>query len=37
MDHQHAGTVPSDDAMAKAEEIGHEQDEAQPGSEQATT
>ena len=37
MDAEHAGTVPGGDTMAKAEEVGREQDEVQPGSDQATT
>ena len=36
MDATSAGTVPSGNAMAKAEEVGEEQDAVQPGSDQAT-
>lgn len=37
MDTERAGTVPGGNTMAKAEEVGREQDEVQPGSDQATT
>jgi len=37
VDPEHAGTVPDGNAMAKAEEVGREQDEVQPGSDTATT
>jgi multiple sugar transport system ATP-binding protein len=37
MDTERAGTVPAGNTMAKAEEVGREQDEVQPGSDQATT
>ncbi|MGF9754390.1 sn-glycerol-3-phosphate ABC transporter ATP-binding protein UgpC [Microvirga sp. 0TCS3.31] len=37
MDAERAGSVPDGNAMAKAEEVGREQDEVQPGSDTATT
>ncbi|MBD3923018.1 sn-glycerol-3-phosphate ABC transporter ATP-binding protein UgpC [Nocardioides cavernae] len=37
MDAERAGVVPDGNAMAKAEEVGREQDEVQPGSDTATT
>ena len=37
MDAERAGTVPGGNAMAKAEEVGREQDDVQPGSDTATT
>ena len=37
MDAERAGIVPGGNAMAKAEEVGQEQDQVQPGSDQATT
>ena len=37
MDASNAGIVPGSNAMAKAEEVGKQQDEVQPGSDQATT
>jgi multiple sugar transport system ATP-binding protein len=37
MDAERAGTVPAGNAMAKAEEVGREQDEVQPGADTATT
>ncbi|KQV67905.1 ABC transporter [Nocardioides sp. Root122] len=37
MDAEHAGIVPGGNAMAKAEEVGEQQDAVQPGSDQATT
>ena len=35
MDAQHAGIIPSGNAMAKAEEAGHEQDEVEPAADRA--
>ena len=37
MDSERAGIVPGGNAMAKAEEVGREQDDVQPGSDTATT
>jgi multiple sugar transport system ATP-binding protein len=37
IDAERAGTVPAGNAMAKAEEVGHQQDEVQPGADTATT
>jgi multiple sugar transport system ATP-binding protein len=37
LDAERAGSVPDGNAMAKAEEVGREQDEVQPGSDTATT
>ena len=37
MDTANAGIVPGGNAMAKAEEVGREQDDVQPGSDTATT
>ena len=37
MDHDNAGIVPGGNAMARAEEVGEQQDEVKPGSGQATT
>ena len=37
MDHDNAGIVPGGNAMARAEEVGEEQDDVQPGSDRSAT
>ena len=37
IDSDNAGIIPGGNTMAKAEEVGREQDEVQPGADQATT
>lgn len=37
IDSDNAGIIPGGNAMAKAEEVGHAQDEVKPASDQATT